>query len=163
MNNIMKIHKFIKREWRYLLWFLACYFPHLPSQMFHQIRPFLWRRIGITVGRNVGLGYGIYLDVDGYNYITIEDNVIITAQCLLLTHRRDMRAYQKGLLQRELPYIRKPIVIKSNATLGMRSVIMPGVTIGEGAVVATGAVVTKDVPPYTIVAGNPAKIIREIE
>ena len=163
MKTIKKIHKFIGREWRYFLWFTACYFPQFPSQMFHQVRPFLWRRIGIHVGKNVMLGYGIYLDVDGYGYINIEDNVIITAQCLLLTHRRDMQAYHRGLLQCELPYIRKPIVIKKNATLGMRSVIMPGVTIGEGSVVAAGAVVTKDVPPYTIVAGNPARIIREIE
>lgn len=160
---IRKVLKFSHREWRYFLWFTACYFPQFPSQMFHQVRPFLWRRIGIRVGKNVKLGYGIYLDVDGYNYITIEDNVIITAQCLLLTHRRDMCAYHKGNLQCELPYIRKPIVIKNNATLGMRSVIMPGVTVGEGAVVGAGAIVTKDVPPYTIVGGNPAKIIKEIE
>lgn len=160
---IKKLIKFARREWRYLLWFVACYFPQLPSQMLRQIRPFLWRRIGIKVGKNVRLGFGIYLDVDGYQFIEVGDNVMITAQCILLTHRRDMRQYHRGDLQNELPYIRKPIVIGANATLGMRAIIMPGVTIGEGAVVAAGAVVTKDVPPYTIVAGNPAKIIKEIQ
>lgn len=51
-------------------------------------------------------------------------------------------------------------VLKDGCWLGMRAMIMPGVTVGEGAVVAAGAVVTKDVPPYAIVGGNPAKIIR---
>ncbi len=159
---IKKIVKFARREWRYFLWFVASYFPHLPSQMFHQVRPFLWRKIGIKVGKNVWLGYGIYLDVDGYNLIEIGDNTIITSQCLLLTHKRNMHLYHKGDFQNELPYIRKPIIIEDNASIGMRSIIMPGVTIGRGAVVAAGAVVTKDVPPYTIVAGNPAKIIKVI-
>ncbi|MBA2651668.1 MAG: CatB-related O-acetyltransferase [Tatlockia sp.] len=52
-------------------------------------------------------------------------------------------------------------IIADGVWLGMRSIILPGLTIGEGAVVAAGAVVTKDIPPYTIVAGNPAKIIKK--
>lgn len=51
-------------------------------------------------------------------------------------------------------------VLQDGCWLGMRAMIMPGVTIGEGAVVAAGSVVTKDVPPYAIVGGNPAKIIK---
>lgn len=54
----------------------------------------------------------------------------------------------------------KPIVIKDNVWIGRRAIILKGVTIEEGAVVAAGAVVTKDVPPHCIVAGNPAKVIR---
>jgi len=56
----------------------------------------------------------------------------------------------------------KEVIIKNDAWIGCMSIILPGVVIGEGAVVGAGSVVTKDVPPYTIVAGNPAKIIREI-
>ena len=52
-------------------------------------------------------------------------------------------------------------VIKSDAWIGMNAMIMPGVTIGEGAIVAAGSVVSKDVPPYTIVGGNPAKEIKK--
>ena len=52
-------------------------------------------------------------------------------------------------------------VIKSDAWIGMNAIIMPGVTIGEGAIVAAGSVVSKDVPPYTIVGGNPAKEIKK--
>ena len=55
-----------------------------------------------------------------------------------------------------------PIVIQDNVWIGERSTILKGVTIGEGSIVASNAVVTKDVPPYSIVAGNPAKVVKEI-
>jgi acetyltransferase-like isoleucine patch superfamily enzyme len=56
----------------------------------------------------------------------------------------------------------KPVVIEDNVWIGRRAIILPGVTIGEGSIVAAGAVVTKDVPPNTMVAGNPARQIREL-
>lgn len=57
---------------------------------------------------------------------------------------------------------RKPVVIKNKVWIGLNVTILKGITIGEGAVIAAGTVVTKDVPPYCIVAGNPARIIREL-
>ena len=57
----------------------------------------------------------------------------------------------------------KEIHICKNAWLGSRVNVMPGVTIGEGAIVASGAVVTKDVPPRTVVAGVPAKVVKTLE
>ena len=59
--------------------------------------------------------------------------------------------------------IMKPVLIGNNVWVGCRAIILKGVTIGEGAVVAAGAVVTKDVPPFTLVAGNPARVIREVK
>lgn len=56
---------------------------------------------------------------------------------------------------------KKDTIIKSDAWIGMKAMIMPGVTIGEGAIIAAGAVVTKDVEPYTVVGGNPAKLIKK--
>jgi acetyltransferase-like isoleucine patch superfamily enzyme len=56
----------------------------------------------------------------------------------------------------------KPIRIGRGAWLGARVIILKGVTVGEGAVVGAGSVVTRDVAPYTLVAGNPARFIREI-
>ena len=58
---------------------------------------------------------------------------------------------------------KSPIIIKDNVWLALRSTVLKGVTIGEGAVVAAGAVVTKDVPPYTVVAGVPAKVIKKLD
>ncbi|MBR4243334.1 MAG: hypothetical protein IKR98_05525 [Bacteroidaceae bacterium] len=56
-----------------------------------------------------------------------------------------------------------PVVIEDNVWIGEMACIMPGVTIGRGAIVGANAVVTHDVPPYTLVAGNPARIIKQID
>ena len=56
-----------------------------------------------------------------------------------------------------------PVIIKRNAWIAINVVILPGVTIGEGAIVASGAVVSKDVPPNTLVGGIPAKVIKEFK
>lgn len=56
----------------------------------------------------------------------------------------------------------EPVVIRDKAWIGLNAIILKGVTIGEGAVVAAGSVVTKDVPPWSLVAGNPARVIREL-
>ncbi len=64
---------------------------------------------------------------------------------------------------RKIDLLDKPVVIKNDVWIACMSIIMPGVTIGEGAVIGAGSVVTKDVAPYTIVAGNPAKVIRELD
>lgn len=56
----------------------------------------------------------------------------------------------------------RPVIIADDVLIGCNSIILPGVLIGKGAIVGAGSVVTRDVPPYTIVAGNPAKVIREI-
>ena len=54
------------------------------------------------------------------------------------------------------------VVIEDDAWIGFKSSVLKGVTIGRGAIIAAGSVVTKDVPPFTLVAGNPAKVIREL-
>lgn len=162
-NIFQKIGHFCVRELKYFIWFLSAYFPNLPSFMLHKIRPFLWRLIGVKIGNNCGIGFGVYLDVDGTKLIEIGNNVIITSQCLLLAHRRDISKYVPGMVTWDIPYIREGIVIEDNVQIGMRSILMPGITIGEGAVVAAGSIVTRDVPPYTVVAGAPAKVIKQLK
>ena len=56
----------------------------------------------------------------------------------------------------------KPIIIEDDVWIGFNSIILKGVTIGKGAIIAAGSVVTKDIPPFSMVAGNPAKIIKTI-
>lgn len=126
-------------------------------------RAFLWKKSGCNIGRNVSIGWDVYYDVGNTRLITIEDDVWIASRSLILCHRRDMSVYYKGEEYRKLPYLRLPVVIKKGACVSMGAIIMPGVTIGEGAVVAAGALVTKDVPAWTVVAGSPAKILRELE
>ena len=78
-----------------------------------------------------------------------------------------MREAREGLMLASLKdwsVVRSaPIVIEDRAWIGFNAIILKGVTIGEGSVVAAGAVVTKDVEPYTVVAGNPARVVKRLE
>jgi acetyltransferase-like isoleucine patch superfamily enzyme len=119
--------------------------------------------LGAKVGKDCYIGYGIYLDVSGMHRLTIGNNVMISSESLFLFHRRNLKGFHKGDKPQSLPMKQLETHIGNNVQIGMRAIIMPGITIGEGAVVAAGAVVTKDVPPYAIVAGSPAKIISEVK
>lgn len=123
----------------------------------------LWRKMGCTVGENVFIGHSVALDYGNTDKIIIEDKVYITNCCIVLAHRRDMANYCKYDDSYELPYVYKPVVLKKGCQIGMGSIIMPGVTIGEGAIVGARSVVTKDIPAWTIAAGSPCKVIKEIK
>lgn len=108
----------------------------------------------IQIGKNVFINHACsFLDMGG---ITIEDNVLIGPKVNLITENHPLDPADRRAL------IRKPIVIKRNAWIGAGATILPGVTIGENAVVAAGAVVSKDVPANTVVGGIPAKHIKHI-
>lgn len=126
-------------------------------------RAYYWKRCGCKLGKNVNIGWDVYFDVHHAHLINIEDDVWIASRALLLCHRRDMSVYYKNERYNDLPYHKLPITIKKGACVSMGSMIMPGVTIGEGAVVGAYSLVTKDVPAWTVVAGNPAKVIKEIK
>lgn len=86
--------------------------------------------------------------------ITIDDDALIAANVQLLSNNHD--------LQNRRVITCKPVHIGHRAWIGAGATILPGVTVGENAVVGAGSVVTRDVEPNTIVAGNPAKLIHRI-
>lgn len=86
--------------------------------------------------------------------ITIEDNVLVAAYVKLISNNHD--PYDRMVLTC------KPVVLKRNCWIGAGAVILPGVKVGENSIVGAGSVVTKDVPANTVVAGNPAKFIKNI-
>ena len=103
--------------------------------------------------------------------ITIGDDVQIAYQGLIMDHdshalaysqrKNDVLDWQQG--KKDWSHVAMaPVKICNKAWIGARVTILKGVTIGEGAVVGTGSVVTKSIPPWTVAAGNPAKIIREL-
>jgi putative colanic acid biosynthesis acetyltransferase WcaF len=87
-------------------------------------------------------------------HITLKARCTIAQQAYLCTGTHD-------LLDPNLPLVTGPIVVGEDAFIGVRALVLPGVVIGEGAIVGGGSVVTRDVPPWTIVAGNPARPIGE--
>lgn len=123
----------------------------------------------ITIGNNVYIGGGTLLDC--VLSIIIEDDVLISYDCILADS--DNHSIQYSQRKQDLADWKNKkhdwsttksasIKIEQGVWIGARSIILKGVTLGEGAIVGAGSVVTKDVPSYTIVAGNPARIIREI-
>lgn len=106
------------------------------------------------IGKDVFINHACsFLDMGG---ITIEDEVLLGPKVNLITENHPLDPSNRRAL------ICKPILIKRNAWIGANATILPGVTIGENAVVAAGAVVSKDVPANTVVGGVPAKIIKSI-
>ncbi|MDY0904663.1 DapH/DapD/GlmU-related protein [Pedobacter sp. CFBP9032] len=108
----------------------------------------------ITIGKNVFINHACsFLDMGG---ITIEDDVLIGPRVNLVTENHPLDPVDRRAL------LTRPIVIKRNAWIGAGATVLPGVTVGENAVVAAGAVVSKDVAPNTVVGGVPAKFIKNI-
>ncbi len=138
----------------------------------HKIRNYFYRRSGVTlphtssihwhaefyaptrvvIGENCIIGDNCFLD--GRQGITFGENVNVGSHVSIYTRQHDIDSP-------DFAEIGAPVVVGSYAWIASHSVILPGVTIGEGAVVAAGSVVPRDVPPYTLVGGNPARVIRE--
>ncbi len=109
----------------------------------------------IELGEKVGFNYGCY--VNGFGGLTIGDRTIIGPYTMIHTANHEMD------IDRPIPeqgWNLGPVVLGSDIWIGMGVCILPGVTLGDGCVVGAGAVVTRDVEPYAIVGGNPAKAIK---
>lgn len=127
-----------------------------------KVRPMLMRKMGCKVGKGCFIGDYVRVDSGHADMITLEDSVSIASGSRLLCHQRDFSNFCVGDDYMKLGYIVKPIVLKKGCLIGMESMVMPGVTVGEGAIVGAGSLVTKDIPAWTIAAGRPAKVLKEI-
>jgi acetyltransferase-like isoleucine patch superfamily enzyme len=117
----------------------------------------LWYPYRIRIGDNVTLNEWVYLS--GYGQLEIGDNVLIANRVTILTSSHGFK--DKNCFIRKQGIESGQVCIKQDVWIGTNATILMGVIIGEGAVIAAGAVVTKDVPPYTIVGGVPARSIGE--
>ena len=142
-----------------------------PRFVLNSWRAFLLRLFGARVGRSCRLtssmevwmpsrlfmGSNVWIDRNVYLYdverITIGDNAIISDGAYICTASHD-------ITKSDFPLTTAPVTIGAGAWVAAQSIILPGVTIGEGAVVGAGSVVTKDVAPWTVVAGNPARVVK---
>lgn len=119
-----------------------------------RIRLHRWR--GVHIGKNVYIGLHCHLDNLYPDYIYIDDNASINSDAMILTHFNPMKRFE--------PIMRATVSavhIGEGAILAVRTTVLPGVKIGKNAIVTAGSVVDKNVPEYTLVRGNPAKIVTE--
>jgi len=113
---------------------------------FQEVRISMYRKAGVHIGNLALLGGHVWIDM--YAPVTLEDNVLLAGYNFILTHSW-IGTGGKPLFG--------AVTIKRGAQIGLRAIIMPGVTVGRGAVVGAGSVVTRDVPDGVTVAGSPAK------
>jgi len=152
-----KISDVLKGIFGRIFQFIAMtYFP-IPTGL----RVFLQRLKGTKIGKKVFIGPGCYLDPTRPNLLEIEDHVSLAGRITILTHYAPTEPLRNAL--GPLSGVFKKVLIKRGALVAVNCVILPGVTIGENSMVSAGSVVAKNVPPYMIVAGNPARVIGKIE
>ena len=130
---------------------------------------------GCSIGHNTKIGASVEVQknarigsnckVSSHTFVcegvTIEDDVFIGHGVMFINDIYP-RATTSGSLQTEKDWAVEPTVVKKGASIGSNATILCNVTIGENAIVGAGSVVTRDVPPNTIVAGNPARVLRTI-
>jgi acetyltransferase-like isoleucine patch superfamily enzyme len=124
-------------------------------------------KIGVFVEVQKNAKVGKNCKISSHTFIcegvTIEDNVFIGHSVVFINDPYPRATNGNGGLQTEEDWKVEPILVKCGASIGSNCTILSHVTIGENAIVGAGSVVTKDVPPNTIVAGNPARFFRSIE
>ncbi len=124
----------------------------------NELRVFFHRLRGVRIGKNVHIVQGCFLEESRPWLISIEDGVMISAGVTIVTH--DVVYHH---MDASVPFRFGAVTLRNGCILGPRSVILPGVTVGEGALVGAGAIVVKNVPPHTVVAAAPATHLMSLE
>src|SRR5271154_1069695 len=124
-------------------------------------------KIGTFVEIQKGVKIGNRCKVSSHTFIcegvTLEDEVFIGHNVLFTNDRFPRATNNSGQLQTEADWTCIPTLVKRGASIGSGSTLLCGITVGENALIGAGSVVTKDVPPGAVVAGNPARVIRSIQ
>jgi acetyltransferase-like isoleucine patch superfamily enzyme len=132
----------------------------------YQFRASAWRKSGAKIGKRVFIGSLAYIDGQYPHLITIEDDASIGPHAIILAHSDGSPYHQQTGIFKQPP---RPVHIKRGAWICAGAIVLPGVTVGVGSIVAAGAVVNRDIPDFSVAVGNPARVTsrlpkpREIE
>jgi acetyltransferase-like isoleucine patch superfamily enzyme len=127
---------------------------HLPS---NALRIGCQRFRGVKIGQNVFLGYDVVIDQTYPELVEIEDYARIGPGVIILAHSRPGDCWMDYMGEKQAP-----VRVKRHAAIYAGAIITPGVTVGECAIVREGAVVEENVPPFTMVGGIPARVLKEL-
>lgn len=154
-KNHRTIGNIIKGIWTHSLSIITMFtFPYFITVFFHRLR-------GVKIGKGTRISRNVMLDDHNPELIHIGKNVAITTKVIILCHQRDLTNYKVGEDAMYYPFKEQAVYICDKVHIGVGSIIMPGVTIGEGAIIGAGSVVTKNIPPYCVAVGVPAKVIKQ--
>src|SRR4051812_8223504 len=123
-------------------------------------------KIGNFVEIQKGVKVGHRCKVSSHSFlcegVTLEDEVFVGHNVTFINDRFPRATAGNGQLQTEKDWACVPTLVRKGASIGSSVTLLCGITVGEGAIIGAGSVVTKDVPPNTIVAGNPARVIKTV-
>ncbi len=136
-----------------LLHAAARYLPMFPGW-----RARIHRFRGVRVGKGVFIGSDVFIDNTYPDRIVIEDFVTILSRSFILGHSFFPKHLATIFIDKDQEWT--GVTLRKGSYIGAQSIIMPGVTIGECAVIGAGSLVTSDIPPYSIAVGSPARVIR---
>lgn len=147
-NSLQYWHRLVnplRVVWNFICIYAAKYSPSL------NLKVFFYRLTGAKIGKNVSIGLAVVFDVFYPNLITIEDNVVVGYNSVILCHDFTVREARIG-----------PVVIKRNAMVGANSTILAGVTVGENSEVSAMSLINTDVPPNVLAGGIPVRVLRSM-
>jgi acetyltransferase-like isoleucine patch superfamily enzyme len=142
--------KTLGRIWRIFAWLVPSY----------KMRVAFVRLSGIKIGKGVFIGNLVMFDSEYPELIEIEDEVSIALGSIIIAHSAGSPFQARLRLVNSAP---EKVILKRGCWIGAGAIILPGTTVGEASIVAAGSVVNQDVPPYTVVAGNPARPVKKLE
>lgn len=142
----------LKRILNYFIFITAYIIP------FNKFRVTLNRWKGVNIGNNVYIGMFVSFDNAYPEFIYVEENASINAGTMIVAHFNPKSHFSDLITP-----MAEPVIIKEGAIVSVRSIILPGVTVGKRSIVSAGSVVNKSVPDYTLVMGNPAKKITTLK
>lgn len=123
----------------------------------NRLRIAMQRNRGVKIGKNVHIGTYVNLDLPYPYFITVEDGVSLAGSVTILTHNKPLKYHRNCS-----PAYIAPVTIRRNAWIAVNVTILPGVEVGEGAIVASNSLVNTDIPPMTLYGGVPAKMIKDL-
>jgi acetyltransferase-like isoleucine patch superfamily enzyme len=145
--------KALRSVFNRLLHFFARALPMYPGW-----RVFIHRLRGVKIGQGVFIGSDVFIDNTYPESIIIEDCVTVISRTFIIGHNFIPIHFEK-ILKRDTTT--KPgVILRKGCYIGAQCIVLPGVTIGECAIVGAGSVVSNDIPPYSIAMGSPARIIK---
>lgn len=151
-RGIHPVRYAFRRFRNYLLLMLAYFSP------VNRVRVALHKWRGVNIGKNVYIGMLCFLDNAYPEFIYLEEDCSINAGTMIIAHF-NLKSHFKNII----PAMAESVIIKKGAILAVRSIVLPGVTVGTCSIVSAGSVVNRSVPDYTLVAGNPAKKVTTLK
>jgi acetyltransferase-like isoleucine patch superfamily enzyme len=129
---------------------------HSVGETLRRLRVIYLRRMGVEVGDGVFISWGAWIDTRR-GTVVIGDGAVITHGSKLLSHDHAQHRMGKGATEKTRTTIGRGVVI------GMNAIILPGITVGDDSIIAAGAIVTKDVPPGSLVIGYAARVVKTLD